>query len=68
MNESQCKGILIKMEYRNQQIPNNTNEIKQIAIEHSIKLIEKWIECKAIGSIKSHDGSLKYNDFECFDD
>ena len=59
---------MIEIEYYNQQIPEDKNEIEQIAIEYCIKLIEKWIESKAIDGVKSHDGTNKRQNFECFDD
>ena len=51
-NDNQrCKRILLEMEYKNTQLPNDQYEIKQIAIEHGIKLIKHWITIKAIDGI-----------------
>ena len=40
MNKRQCKGILLEIEHKNAQLPEDEDEVDQIAIEHSIKIIE----------------------------
>ena len=43
MHIKQCKGILLEMEYKNTQLPKDENEVDQISIKYSMKIIEKWI-------------------------
>ena len=40
LKKSTCKGILLEMDYRNKQLPDDINEMEQIVIEHCIKLLE----------------------------
>jgi predicted transglutaminase-like protease len=40
LKKSICKGILLEIDYWNEQLPDDSNEIEQIAIEHCIKLLE----------------------------
>jgi len=62
------KGILIEMDYQYEQLPDDNNEIEQIAIEHCILLLEQWIKKKAINGVRIHEGHYKNDRFECFDD
>ena len=38
--QTECKGILIEIDYQYEQLPDDNNEIEQIAIEHCILLLE----------------------------
>lgn len=67
-NECYEKGVLLEMEYKTNQVPEDELEVEQIAIEHSIELIEHWVKTKAIDGIKSHEGTCKQHGFEVIDD
>ena len=67
LKKSTCKGILLEMNYRNEQLPDDSNKIEQIAIEYCIKLLEWWIEQKAIEGVRIHEGKSKSDRFEYFD-
>ena len=51
------------MEYRSEQIPEDTNEVEQITIEHAMHLINKWIESKSIEGINTHAEIIMKDDF-----
>ena len=67
VKKARCKGILLEMEFRREQGPEDANEVDQMTIEHTTQLINKWLESKSIEGINTHDGIMKKDDFNDVD-
>ena len=52
------------MEYKNAQLPNNEFEIEQIEIEYRIKLVNYWINIKAIEGVQTLQGGCEIEKFK----
>ena len=59
--------MLLEMDYRRQQVPEDANEVDIMTIEHTTHLINKWVESKSIEGIYTHDGMIKKDDFNDVD-
>ena len=58
-----AKEILLEMKYRRKLIPQDINEVEQLTIEHTIRLINKQIKSKSIEGINANDGFIIEDDF-----